>query len=178
MIQLIQVEQARMKGTSLLPTVSLRLTAVSVMTRVAVGLADVWKLETFALIVYRCSTATAWITNISGIHLSRAIQQIYQRSPKYTGKFNNTTCQSNYSVSCWSCLYLSDNPVSDCKPVSNCCRCNDKSSCWICRCVKVGNTSTNCLLLQCGHCMNNKCVGIYLSWAVRPPLTMKLSTFP
>ena len=52
----------------------MRLTAVSVTTSIAVGAADVWKLETFALIVYSYSTATAWLTNISGIHFSRAIR--------------------------------------------------------------------------------------------------------
>ena len=48
-----------MKGASLLLTVSLRLTAAGVTTRVAVGAADVSKLETFALIVYHYSTETA-----------------------------------------------------------------------------------------------------------------------
>ena len=74
MIQLIQLQQARMKGASLLPTVSLRLTAVGVTTRVAFGDADVWKRETFLLFVYCYSTATTWITNISGIHYSWAIR--------------------------------------------------------------------------------------------------------
>ena len=41
MVQLIQLQQARMKGASLLPTVRLCLTAAGLTTSVAVGLADV-----------------------------------------------------------------------------------------------------------------------------------------
>ena len=71
---MIQLQQARMKGANLLLTLSLRLTAVGVTTIVAVGDANVWKLEIFALIAYHYSTATTWITNESGIHPSKAIQ--------------------------------------------------------------------------------------------------------
>ena len=59
--------------TSLFSTVSLYLIAVSVTTRVAVNPADVWKLETLALIFYRYGAATVWITNAVGIYLSWAI---------------------------------------------------------------------------------------------------------
>ena len=59
--------------TSLFQTVSLFLIAVSVTTRVPVDTSDVWKLETLALIVYIYDVAIVWITNIVGIHLSRAI---------------------------------------------------------------------------------------------------------
>ena len=51
---------------------------------------------------------------------------------------------------------FSDKPLSDCKPVSDHCRCNDKCSCQRCRCVKVGNTCTKCLPLSLGHCIKNK----------------------
>ena len=46
--------------------------------------------------------------------------------------------------------------VTDCKPASDCFRCNDKGSCRCCRCVKAGNICTSCLLLQQGQCMNNE----------------------
>ena len=52
--------------------------------------------------------------------------------------------------------YEGSKPVTDCKPVSDCCRCNNKGSCRCCRCVKDGNICTNCLLPQHGNCMNNK----------------------
>ena len=52
--------------------------------------------------------------------------------------------------------YEGSKPITDLKPVSDCCRCNDKGSCRHCRCVKAGNICTNCLLLQHSHCMNNK----------------------
>ena len=62
----------------------------------------------------------------------------------------NSTDSSAQSV------YKGSKPVTHCKPVSDCCRCNDKGSCWPCRCVKVGNICTNCPQLQHDHCMNNK----------------------
>ena len=54
-------------------------------------------------------------------------------------------------------LTLFDKPVPDCKSVSDCCRCNDKSNCRCCSCVKVENTCTNCIpLIRRGHCRNDK----------------------
>ena len=49
-----------------------------------------------------------------------------------------------------------DKPVSYWKPVSDCCRCNDKSSCQCCWCVKDGNTCTNRLSLRHSHCTSHK----------------------
>ena len=51
--------------TSLFPTVRLYLIAVA---------ADVWKLETLALVVYRYGVVTVWITNVVRIHVSWAMQ--------------------------------------------------------------------------------------------------------
>ena len=60
--------------TSLFPIVSLYLIAVCVTTRVAVDAADVWKLGTLALIVYRYGVATVWMTNVVGIYVWWAIR--------------------------------------------------------------------------------------------------------
>ena len=60
--------------TSLFWIVSLYVIAVAVTTRVTVDHADVWKLQTLALIVYRYGIATVWITSVVGIHLVWAIQ--------------------------------------------------------------------------------------------------------
>ena len=52
--------------------------------------------------------------------------------------------------------YEGNKLVTDCKPASDWCRCNDKGSCRHCRCVKLGNICANCLLLQHDHWINNK----------------------
>ena len=73
--------------------------------------------------------------------------------------------------------YEGSKTVTDCKPTSDCCRCNDKGRCRRCRCVKAGSVWTNCLPLQHGHCMNNNISGINLSWAIRPLITTTLPMF-
>ena len=58
MTQMIQLQPLSTKEASLLPAVSLRLSALSVTTRVAFGAAKVRKQKEFALIVCSHSTNT------------------------------------------------------------------------------------------------------------------------
>ena len=46
--------------------------------------------------------------------------------------------------------------VTDCKPASDLCWCNNKGSFRRCRCLKARNICPGCLPLQHDHCMNNK----------------------
>ena len=162
MIQLIQLKQARMNGASQLPTVSLHLTAVGITTRVAVGASKVRKLETFALIVHRYSTRNAWITNISGIHLSRAIRPPLTTNLPTFSQIYWQIQHRHMPINLLSQPLVIPSPfltVTDCKPVSDCCQSNDKSSCRCCRWAKVGNTCTNCLPLWPALHEN-----LYLNW--------------
>ena len=69
--------------TSLFPTVSLFLIGVDVTTRVAVDAADVWKLETLALIAYCYGEAALWITKLVGIRCSWAIRLLTTKLPTF-----------------------------------------------------------------------------------------------
>ena len=148
-----QLQQARMKKASLSLTVSLCLAAVILSMSVVVGAADVWKLDTFELIVYCYSTATAWITNILGYNATTTNNEstifLQNMLVNWTQSHANQIIQSAASYanqiiqsSASHAFTFSDKAVSYSKPVSEHCRCNDNSSCRRGRCVKVGNTCT------------------------------------
>ena len=65
-----------------------------------------------------------------------------------------TVCDSTDSTAAIS--YKGSRPVTGCKPMYGCCRCNNKNSCQSCSCVKAGNICTNCQQPQQVHCMNDK----------------------
>ena len=58
--------------------------------------------------------------------------QLANLAPPHGNQINHSAASHAFT--------FSDKPVSDCKPVFNCCRYKDKSSCQCCRCVKVGKS--------------------------------------
>ena len=149
MIQLIQLQQARMKGATLLLTVDCKPTSDCCR---CYGKGSCW----------RCKSVKAWNIGASCLPLQHG-HCMNNKHIRNTSLTSNMTTIINESTNVLpnllansTLLHANQINQSDCKPVSDCCRCNDKTSCRRCRCVKVGNTCTNCLPLQRGHCMNNK----------------------
>ena len=178
-----------MKGASLLLTVSLCLTALSATTRVAVGPANVWKLEKFAPIVYRYSPATAWITNKSKIHFSQAIRpplttnlptffhiywQIQHRHMPLKLLSQPLVMPSPFLTTLFQTvsLFLITAGVMTNVAV-------DAADVW--------RLETLALIVYCNSTATvrvTNVVGLHISWVlrqpltIRPPLTTKLPTFP
>ena len=166
MIQSIQLQEARMKGANLLLNVSLWLTSVGVTTRVyscwccSCMKAGSIGTSCLPLLHGHCMNNIYIYIDIWNTSLTSNTTTIKNESKKVLPNLlaNCTPPHGNqFTQSATSHAFtFSDKPVSDCKPVFDCCWCNGKSSSRRCGYVKVGNTCTKCLLLWHGHCMNNK----------------------
>ena len=183
MIQLIQVQHARMKGANQFPNVSLRLTAVRVTTRVALDAADVRKLETFALTVYHYGTATAWITNISGIHLSRATRPPLTTILPMFSRIYWQIQHCHMPIKSLSQLLLLPSPflTSLFPTLSLYLIAVGVTTRVAVNAADVSNLKTFAQVVyrySAAIVWITNVVGIHLSWAIWPPLMMKLPTFP
>ena len=182
MIQLFQLQQARRKWASLLLVLSLCLTAVSVTTRIAVAAADVWNLETFALMVYSYITTTAWKADISGIHLSRAIQPPLTTILPMSSQIYCQIQHSNMPIILLSQPLVMPSPflTSLFPTVSLYLIAVSVTTRVTVNAADVWKLETLALIVYRYGAVTleiTKVVGIHLSWAVQPPLRTKLPMF-